>query len=109
MRKIEDTANRLTDMDWGWWPFLFLRPEKHIVMTTKRVFKISLFYGPITGLLVVFLLAILGYLSKLRDPRDTVLILVAVMVISIVFFFIGYRFTFAYFWNRRATRLQKSE
>ncbi len=35
MRTLEDFLNRLTDMDSGWWPFLYLRPETGLLMDNR--------------------------------------------------------------------------
>jgi len=32
--QLENLINGLTDMDWGWWPVLFLRPPKTKIWTT---------------------------------------------------------------------------
>lgn len=109
MRKIEDIANYLTDMDWGWWPFSFLRPAKNVEMTAGRVFKISLYYGPFTGLLMYLIFGINGLIPHFPNIRDTIPALLASVIIGTGLFFIGYLFTFAYFWNQRAKRLQRGE
>ena len=59
-RRLEEFANRLTDQNWGWWPFQFLRPDRAQRMTTLHVAKMSLFYGPIGGLLAFGGVTILG-------------------------------------------------
>jgi Flp pilus assembly protein TadB len=89
MGGIEDFMNWLSDMDWGWWPFLFLRPNKGQDMTTSHVAKMSLYYAFPIGLI----------LAVLSGDWWSVLYM-------IVFFFLFYRLTFAYFWNRRARRLR---
>jgi hypothetical protein len=87
--KLEVFMNWLNDMDWGWWPFLFLRPDQNVEMTNRHVAKMSLYYGLPIGLLLGL------YFQNL-------LLVLYVLVI----FLVGYRVTFAYFWNRRARRLQ---
>jgi ABC-type uncharacterized transport system permease subunit len=110
MRKIEDVANRLTDQDWGWWPFLFLRPQKHETMTSRHVLKMSLFYGPFYSLILILpIIVLLLRSSKLIDLSLWIPIFAGFTVIYTVIFFIAYLFTFAYFWNLRADRLQNSE
>ncbi len=88
---IEEFMNWLTDMDGGWWPFLFLRPAKDVEITTLLVAKMSLYYGIPLGIILAFMFR--GFWA---------------IPFSIIFFFIGYRITFAYFWNRRARRLNES-
>jgi len=95
MQTLETFLNWLQDMDWGWWPFLHLRPKNTVRMTTLHVAKMSAHYGPIVALVIVLL-----------GRRDLSLLgVVAVAVGSIAFFFVGYRLTFAVAWNRRAARL----
>lgn len=97
-------ANRLTDMDWGWWPFLYLRPPPEERMSVQRVALMSVHFGPVTGL-------ILGGLVLLRHPslRDSMprVLIGAVAVCTIVYFAV-YLVTFAYCWNLRAARLAAS-
>ena len=88
---IEKFMNWLTDMDGGWWPFLFLRPDKSEDITTALVAKMSIYYGFPTGVILTILF------------RHWIVI--PAMVVA---FFVGYRLTFAIFWNRRARRLRRS-
>ncbi len=88
---IEEFMNWLTDMDGGWWPFLFLRPAKDVEMTTLHVAKMSLYYGMLFGIILTFI-----FKNVWAIP------------FMIVFYFIGYRLTFAYYWNRRARRLTEN-
>ena len=55
---IENFMNQLTDMDWGWWPVLFLRPAKDKVIDNIILLKLSMVFGSSIGilfLLIVFL------------------------------------------------------
>lgn len=87
-------------MDWGWWPFLHLRPPKDQPLSTLRVAKMALHFGPLIGLVVLAIIYLRAHSAVSASVAGSVLIL------SIVGFFAGYRLTFAYFWNRRAERLQ---
>jgi hypothetical protein len=49
MDQFERMAGWLTDMNWGWWPFLYLRPPPHVQLTTARVAKMAIHYGPLVG------------------------------------------------------------
>ncbi len=86
---IEEFMNWLTDMDWGWWPFLFLRPAKDMKITMLQLAKMSLCFGTVIGIILALVLR-----SFWGIPM------------GIISFFILYGVTFAYFWNRRAHRLQ---
>ena len=98
---MEKFMNRLTDMDSGWYPFLFLKPKQNQLMNTKYVFKMSLYYGPFFGLLM--------YIGIWAIDKEFIIthLLIAVAYVTTAFF-IGYRITFAYFWNKRAKRLQSN-
>ncbi len=103
--RIEEFMNTLTDMDWGWWPFLFLRPAKDVEITTLHLAKMSLYYGPITGIFLSFVLGVL-WASLVAPLVVLFLLILASILFGVISFFIGYGITFAYFWNRRARRLQ---
>lgn len=98
MHKFINFMNKLTDMDWGWWPFLFLRPEKNEHMTTLLVLKMSLLFGSFYGLL---------FGIYIFTKTNSFLDIIEVIVFFIIFFFIFYRLTFAIFWNIRAKKLIK--
>ncbi len=102
MRKLEDTMNWLSDMDWGWWPIVSLRPPKDRDIDNKVLFRISLFAGTVMGLLVYIMLA-----AK-RTAPVTPKHVIAFIVLGIAVFFVLYKVTFAYCWNRRAARLRNA-
>lgn len=103
MRKLEDTMNWLTDMDWGWWPIVSLRPPKDRDIDNKVLLRISLVAGTGMGLLV-FLTMAAG-----RTLPVTPQYFIAFIVLGIAVFFVLYKVTFAYCWNRRAARLRNAE
>jgi hypothetical protein len=97
--RLEDAVNALSDMDSGWWPFLFLRPQQDERMTNLRVLMLSLLYGVMGGMLANIALRITGegdasHVHFLTFPAGATL-----------GFFVIYRLTFALCWNRRADRL----
>lgn len=102
MEEIINFANRLTDMDWGWWPFLFLRPEKNEKMTTAVVAKMALYFGSLGGVIAYVLVVALG------RPGGIFLFL-TILVGFMIFFFVIYRLTFAICWNYRAERIKLEE
>jgi len=100
MRKIEDFSNWLTDMDWGWWPLLNLRPEKNEDIDSRVVLKITPFYGTIVGLCFFAPSATIG---------GTLARFLLCIALGWAVFYFGYRRTCAVAWNRRAARLRKTE
>ena len=100
MDALERLANWMTDMDWGWWPFLHLRPPKDERLSTLRVVKMALHYGPAVGLIALAIIYV-----RARSMVSATFA-GAVLLSSLVVFFVGFRVTFAYFWNRRAERLR---
>jgi hypothetical protein len=110
MRRLEDFMNWFTDMDSGWWPVLSLRPSKDRDIDNRVLFKISPVFGSLTG----FAIFVLSYpqMISAASVSGVVAVLADVMLwylFGCVVFFVGYKFTFAYFWNRRARRLRSSE
>lgn len=93
--------NLLTDMDWGWWPVLFLRPPKDRDIDNVVLLKLTLWFGTLVGL-AVCLIPIRG------APGLTAAEIARLFLCAWVVFFLGYKFTFAIFWNRRARRLRNT-
>jgi hypothetical protein len=100
MRRFENFMNWLTDMDWGWWPVVSLRPQKNQDIDNKVLLKLSLVFGSAVGLLAFFLQE-----TRYRSAFSFVSLLIYLAAGMIAFFF-GYKISFAYFWNRRARRLR---
>ena len=94
--------NSLTDQDWGWRPFLFLRPGKDQDMRNALLSKMTFCFG--TPLAVVLLL-----LRFIVEHTITPASIAAVVLGCWIGFFLAYKFTFAIFWNRRARRLRTLE
>jgi len=70
-------------------------------MSMLQVTKMSLAYGPIAGFLSFLVVVALGSAARFS-------LLVSLVLFTTVIFFLGYRFTFAVCWNRRARRLSLS-
>lgn len=100
MRGLEDMMNRLTDMNAGWWPLLHLRPARAELMDNRRLAKIAVHFGSLFGLLIYGWYVLVEFM-----PLSASWALFCVAT-SVVFFFLGYKYTFAVFWNRRAERLR---
>ena len=102
MPRFEELMNSLTDHDWGWRPFLFLRPRKDQDMDNAVLLKMACCFGPAAGMLVLLLRFLFHRPITLSG---TLIVLLGCSIL----FFVGYKFTFAVFWNRRARRLRAHE
>ena len=100
MDTLEQIMNSLSDQDWGWWPFLFLRPEQDEYMDNILVLKLTLYYGLFFSIVGILFLSATGVELMVQQ------LIVGVLLFH-VFFFALYRVSFATMWNRRASRLQK--
>jgi len=97
MRKLEDFMNWLTDMDWGWWPVVFLRPPKDRDIDNVVLLKMTAWFGTI--------IAVITLLIDFRRTHTLTAMDNAGRVLFCWFaFFLLYKFTFAIFWNRRVKR-----
>ena len=96
---MQKFMNKLTDMNWGWWPFLFLRPKKTEYMTSKIVAKMSLYYGLTYGFFIYIIT-----IPKM-EKFNMLEALIFLLIVCIAFFII-YRLSFAYFWNRRVDEIR---
>jgi hypothetical protein len=103
--KLEEFMNRLTDMDWGWWPILGLRLPKDRDMDNPVLLRLSLLYGSIVGAL--FLSVFVIGATEMLTTGDVIFAVVFCMLLGWILFFVIYKTTFAYFWNRRARRLRR--
>lgn len=102
MRKLEDAMNELTDMDWGWWPFLSLRPPRDQEMDNLLLLKMSLCFGSALGPIAFLFFSLVGLVRPTWED------LLRLLWVGWLVFYVLYKFTFAYFWNRRARRLAAS-
>lgn len=99
MNKLIDFMNRLTDMDWGWWPLVKCRPEKDEYIDSKVLAKITPLFGTLTGLIFIYI----------SDAYNDLLHAVISIVLGWVFFFTLYKVSFAVAWNIRADRLKSND
>lgn len=100
MHEIENALIRMADLDWGWWPFIGLRPAKNEEMTTERVATMSICFGAFFAPLPLLLLALAGVPFSLG-------VLGGITSLSVLCFFGVYRLTMAPAWNRRAKWLRR--
>jgi hypothetical protein len=99
MRRLEDFMNALTDMDGGWWPVLSVRPKKSNNIDNTVLLKITAVFGTVLGLVFC-----LFYMRK--TTTASLQGFAMRMALAWFIYFLGYKFTFAYFWNQRAKRLR---
>lgn len=100
MHELENALIRMADLDWGWWPFLGLRPAKNQEMTTERVALMAMAFGLFFAPLPLLVLALSGM-------PCSVSLVGGVAAASVLCFFGVYRVTMAPAWNRRARWLQR--
>jgi hypothetical protein len=94
----------------GWEPLLSLRPPKHQDIDNLIILRLSPFFGCGPSLFV-FLGFAFDHLRPLTVSHLITLILMgcALILFGFVGFFVLYKLTFAFFWNRRARRLRNSQ
>jgi len=96
---LEEAINEVTDKDRSWWPFLWLRPEKHVALSLPRLFVISLLYGLPLG-------ALSALLVTLAEPRARANAAPLLALFPLAFFFFA-TVVIGPMWNRRAERLRR--
>ena len=95
METLVKYLNMFTDMDWGWWPVLHLRPEKIEDIDNIVLLKITPVFGTFATLIAL-----------LPNLPVSMPLSFAVLLICWTVFFVLYKFTFAAAWNRRARALR---
>jgi hypothetical protein len=101
MNKFDNLLNRISDKDWTWWPVLFARPEKHEKMSNLHVLRATPFSGTMIGLSPV---ATHMLITGQGIPPTCV---IASILTGSVIFFLGFKFSFARSWTRRAAMLNE--
>jgi hypothetical protein len=96
--KWVDFFNWLSDIDQEWWPFLFMRPERHERLGSFKVAQLAILYGLFAGAAFD---ACAALAHKMINP-------VWALVIAPVAFFVVFRSTFAVAWNKRAAKLKNA-
>jgi hypothetical protein len=98
MDHFEESVNAVSDKDWSWWPFLWLRPEKQERLTLVRVASIAMLYGAPASALMA-----LGIKLQYAATRPE---LVAMGLFFPVMFLCLGSVVVAPMWNRRSDRLR---
>jgi hypothetical protein len=95
-----DSLNLVTDNDFAWIPFFFLKPPKDKLMTNKFIIKITLYFVPL-----YYSILVIGYHNQ--GGEITFLGFVFFLFLFMILFFALYKYIFAIPWNNRAKQLQK--
>lgn len=98
MDHFEAAVNEVSDKDWAWWPFLWLRPAKHEHLSILRIGSIALLYGVPASVLAQLGIK-LQYAASLPELVGTSLFF------PVLFLFVG-SVCIAPMWNRRANGLR---
>lgn len=94
---FEKAINEISDKDWSWFPFLWLRPEQHTKITLTRVVSIAVLYGlPMSGVMCLAL--------RQLAPATSQQLFAAAITFPLMFLFLG-SVVVGPMWNRRASRL----
>lgn len=94
---FDDAINERSDQDWAWWPFLWVRPEKHERMSFARVAAMATLFGVPCGALASLLFAV-----AMRSTWTTLPL--GMICFPLTLYLFGH-FVVARAWNRRAVRV----
>lgn len=95
---FERTINAVSDNDSGWWPFLWLRPHRHVPLSLSRLAMMSVLYGAPVGTLLSLGFATYYPSEKVMAPLLAIAFPVLLLLVTTAL--IGPM------WNRRAQRLR---
>lgn len=100
LRKVEDGHNFLSDTNYVWFPFVFLKPKPDEKIDQTRILKMAPLFGLYFNIFNLARRALVGGEVRFSD-----------FFIEDIYWTIGFYVWFnlvtAFFWNRRALRLQK--
>jgi hypothetical protein len=100
--RADDKLNQLNDRDDMWGPLLFLRPERHQVMTPTRVLALSALLGGFFGMLGNVALGLLANAGEGYRPH--VLMMPGLLT---AMYFVCAELSLVAAWNRRARLLSR--
>jgi hypothetical protein len=95
---FEEAVTEIADDDRAWWPFLWLRPDKHSRLSLRRLIALSILYGAPLSLFA-------GVLSRFSQPAGRAQAPLVMVSLPLVLLFVG-SVVIAPMWNRRAARLR---
>ncbi|MBX3229857.1 MAG: hypothetical protein KIT84_05940 [Labilithrix sp.] len=98
LEHLENAVNEVSDKDWSWWPFLWLRPEKHEPMTLTRLATVAFLFGAPIGAFLTVVGAMVNPEAKYAAP-------VLLAIFPLLLFFVA-SVVVGPMWNRRAERLR---
>jgi hypothetical protein len=101
--RADDRLNELNDRDDMWGPLLFLRPERHRVLTPNRALTIAALLGGFFGMLGNVVLGLLLSVGQ-QDQRPAIWLMPAVLT---TMYFVCGQLSLAGAWNRRARLLSR--
>ena len=91
--------NWLSDKDFIWWPFSFLRPEPNVPMTFKLTLVMTLSFGG----LAFMMFSVMAFMNNALT-FDYAL---SIFLTSFIGFFLWFNLITKPLWNRRANSLKK--
>jgi hypothetical protein len=92
--------NWLSDKDFIWWPFSFLRPEPQVAMTFKLTSLMTLCFGGM-AFIIFSIMAIMNNAYSFEYAFS-------VFLSCFLGFFLWFNLITKPLWNRRARKLKKS-
>ena len=98
MDRFEAVVNDVSDKDWSWWPFLWMRPAKEAPLSLARIGALSMLYG-----FPASVIAAIGI--KLQHAASPVELVSTSLFFPLLFLFTG-SVVVAPMWNRRAERVR---
>jgi hypothetical protein len=99
LEKIERFHNRLSDQNFIWFPFGFLKPKPEQRIGIVLRLKMTFLFGPSFSAANAIRNLAFGRPIELPELAKSTLLVTA-------FFLVWFNIVTAYFWNRRANRLQ---
>lgn len=108
MQWFEDKINWLTDMDWQWYPYLSMRPEKYEKMASLLVLRLTALYSPVFAVISALVLIFAVRIQIIGMPLFLSTALVA-FIFQAVIFFLMIRLVVATAWNNRANYYEKQK
>jgi hypothetical protein len=100
--RADDKLNQLNDNDEMWGPLLFLRPERHQLLSHSRALALSALLGGFYGMLGNVVLGLLARVGPVGKPS----VFLMPGVLTAVYFVCAELSIFAA-WNRRARLLTR--
>ena len=102
--RADDRLNQFSDQDDMWGPLLFLRPERHRLLTPLRVLAISGILGGFYGMLGNVVLGLLARAGSTGKP--SMLMMPALLT---AMYFVCAQISIVGAWNRRARLLSRQQ